>query len=218
MPVSAQKTSQNIQPQLLVGLVLMVITLVIGITYIRQNQETRPQALVVQRGGTCTEQCTGNVLRNCTPPEPDGSSEDSGCLWRGRVESCGGQSYCCPNPGGNWTTTMTACATPTPVPTAIPSPTASPSATLSPTATPTAVPSVNPSITPIPSISVSPVPTTTNEKRGDFNDDGVVNVQDVNMLLNVYNRSVTLLPEADLNGDGKIDAIDYAIITDLLGT
>ncbi|MCC6711218.1 MAG: hypothetical protein IT416_02585, partial [Candidatus Pacebacteria bacterium] len=71
-----------------------------------------------QQATQCQEQCPGNdgVLRNCTPPESDGSSQDSTCNVKGRVESCGGREYCCPSPGGVWTTNMTACATPTPEP------------------------------------------------------------------------------------------------------
>lgn len=62
---------------------------------------------------TCTEQCPGTdgVLRSCTPPEADGSSADSLCAWAGRVETCGGKSYCCPAPGGTWTADMTKCTT-----------------------------------------------------------------------------------------------------------
>lgn len=60
---------------------------------------------------TCREQCPGTdgVLRNCHPPESDGTSQDSLCNLRGRVEFCGTSNYCCPAAGGRWTTDMTAC-------------------------------------------------------------------------------------------------------------
>lgn len=69
---------------------------------------------------SCIEQCPGSdgVLRSCTPPEADGSSNDSLCNLAGRVESCGGKKFCCPKPGGKWTTNMTNCSTtitPTPI-------------------------------------------------------------------------------------------------------
>lgn len=65
-------------------------------------------------GGTttgCVEQCPGSdgVLRSCTPPESDGTSEDSLCNSAGRVQSCGNQPYCCPSADGDWTTDMSKC-------------------------------------------------------------------------------------------------------------
>lgn len=69
----------------------------------------------------CTEQCPGkdNVLRNCTPPEKDGTSADSQCNQAGRIEVCGAKNFCCPKAGGVWTTDLTKCPnpkTPTPSP------------------------------------------------------------------------------------------------------
>lgn len=57
-------------------------------------------------GGSCQEECPGDdgVLRNCT-----GAQEQSLCSWQGRVESCGGDKYCCPSAGGNWTKDMKMC-------------------------------------------------------------------------------------------------------------
>lgn len=59
----------------------------------------------------CHEQCPGTdgVLYSCTPPEADGSSTASKCETAGRVEGCGGQSYCCPVANGAWTSDMTKC-------------------------------------------------------------------------------------------------------------
>lgn len=67
--------------------------------------------------------------------------------------ACGGQKYCCPAPGGQWTTNLSACSgqpayscqgpitpTPTPQPTATPTPTPTPEPTDTPTPTPTPVP------------------------------------------------------------------------------
>jgi len=69
--------------------------------------ESKPKASV------CEEACPGTdgVLRSCTPPEDDGTAVESLCNTTGRVESCGGIYYCCPVPGGTWTTDMTACPT-----------------------------------------------------------------------------------------------------------
>ena len=100
---------------------------------------------------TCTEQCPGSdgVLRNCHPPDSDGTSNDSICKASavGRIESCGNVDYCCN--GTTWTTIMTACQldslTPTPdstcetlsfTITTTATPTASSTTTSSPTATP----------------------------------------------------------------------------------
>ncbi len=134
------------------AIVLGVLILGVALTlfFVRSSQDVRKSA------GSCTEQCPGNdgVLRNCTPPEADGSSADSMCAWAGRIEFCGGRQYCCPSPGGTWTTNMTACATPTPTLTATPSATLTPSVTATPSATLT--PSISPSLTATPSTTTSP--------------------------------------------------------------
>lgn len=54
----------------------------------------------------CDEQCPGSdgVLRNCT-----GEMAQSLCNRSGRVEMCGGATFCCPSVGGAWTTNMAAC-------------------------------------------------------------------------------------------------------------
>jgi len=53
----------------------------------------------------CNEQCPGSdgVLRNCTPPESDGSSRDSLCNKINRYETCGTKCFVCTKPGGKWT-------------------------------------------------------------------------------------------------------------------
>lgn len=100
----------------LIGGIVLAILAIGGLASLFLVQE--PQD-IRQQAAQCKEECPSpkdGVLRNCTPPEPDGTSEDSICNAKGRVESCGGQEYCCPAPNGKWTTDMTACATPTPEP------------------------------------------------------------------------------------------------------
>lgn len=148
------------------GIILAVLIVGVGITsiLIKNSQDTRKEA------SSCTEQCPGNdgVLRNCHPPESDGSSADSTCSWAGRIEPCGGRNYCCPSAGGTWTTTMTACATPTPTPTltATPSATLTPSITATPSTTITVSPTATPTATktPTPTATATPTATTTPTK------------------------------------------------------
>jgi len=79
----------------------------------------------------CKEECPGadNVLRNCHPPEADGTSQDSLCNISGRIEFCGTQNFCCPKPRAAWTTNLSLCGTPSPsripIPTATSRPTPS---------------------------------------------------------------------------------------------
>jgi hypothetical protein len=112
--------------------VFLVLSVVAGILLVRQQQNVSEKAQT-----SCVEQCPGSdkVLRNCTPPESDGSPAESNCNLAGRVEPCGGRQFCCPVAGGNWTTNMSACATPTPTATA--TSTATATATPTPTATST---------------------------------------------------------------------------------
>ncbi len=51
-----------------------------------------------------------NLLQNCTPPDSDGTPNDSLCTKVGTIEPCGGKNYCCPSAGGAWTTDMTVCS------------------------------------------------------------------------------------------------------------
>ena len=114
-PSPVTPNQDNKSRYLIIGGIILAILAIGGLAslfLVQQPQDTRQQA------AQCVEQCPGNdgILRSCTPPEADGSSNDSICSARGRVESCGGVDYCCPAPGGTWTTNMTACATPTPEP------------------------------------------------------------------------------------------------------
>jgi len=159
---SLEKDDQK-KKYLIGGIILLVLIVgVILVTLVvKNNQDTRKDA------AQCREQCPGSdgVLRNCTPPEADGSPEESVCSWSGRIESCGGVQFCCPKAGGTWTKNMTACTTPTPTPTPTPTltptptPTPTPSITLTPTPTPTATPT--PTKTPTPTPTATPTPTKT---------------------------------------------------------
>lgn len=102
-----------------------------GVLLVRQNQN-------VQEKAACLEQCPGNdgVLRNCTPPESDGSSADSACSFM-RIESCGGAQYCCPGAGSQWTTSLAGCAALSATATATATATSTATATATATATST---------------------------------------------------------------------------------
>ena len=75
-----------------------------------QNTENRSKA-----SGSCNENCSNVkngsswMIQSCSPPDSDGSTQDSLCSWTGRVEACGGVSnyYCCPSSGAQWTQSMT---------------------------------------------------------------------------------------------------------------
>ena len=153
-PESQPKKKKNY----VLGAVLIAVLLIglIAAYFLgQQNQDIRQQA------ATCQEQCPGSdgVLRNCTPPEADGTSEDSICNAAGRVESCGGSEYCCPEAGGAWTTDMTAC-TVDPSPSPSPTPEVSPSPSPSPSVSPTPEVSPSPEASPSPDASPTATPTT----------------------------------------------------------
>ena len=83
---------------------------------------------------------SGQLLRNCHPPETDNTPQDSICgpTYSGRVESCGSFYYCCN--GTEWSANLSGCPSfsPTPTPTLYPTPTPTPGLhTSTPTATPT---------------------------------------------------------------------------------
>jgi hypothetical protein len=129
---------------------------------------------------TCQEACpntkNGNLLQNCHPADSDGSSQDSLCDAKGRVESCGQKAYCCPKTGGKWSTDMDPCTTPTPSPTIVPS---------------------------------------GSFLKQDINQDGFVNHLDLEILLANYQLSPLTNPRADITGDGKVNALDYATLIDV---
>ncbi len=87
------------------GILILVGGLGAGLVLVRRQQTLKEQA------AQCNEQCPGSdgVLRNCTPPESDGTPKESLCNQAGRIESCGGRQYCCPNVNGTWTSNVSAC-------------------------------------------------------------------------------------------------------------
>ncbi|KKT30415.1 MAG: Laminin G, domain-containing 2 [Candidatus Collierbacteria bacterium GW2011_GWC2_44_18] len=64
----------------------------------------------------CVQQCPGsdNVLHDCNPMASNGISIDSVCNQAGKVETCGGKTYCCPKPKARWTANLTECPGATP--------------------------------------------------------------------------------------------------------
>jgi hypothetical protein len=115
--------------------VFLILSIVAGVLLVRQQQNVQEKA-----AATCSEQCSGTLLKSCHPSDSDGTANESLCNLAGRVETCGPATtkYCCPSAGGVWTTDMTACATPTPTATATGTPTATPTSTPTPTPTGTA--------------------------------------------------------------------------------
>ncbi len=221
----------------ILSLILVVLAIPVVAMLLQENQDIRQQA------AACVEDCraTDGVLRSCTPPDGDGSSNDSLCAWAGRVEMCGNKQYCCPSVGGKWALCPT--AAPTKVVTASPSATLAPSATAAPT------------ISQSPSITATPTnkPCTTNEQCDagntcyqppmptcpagnsctqvmppaycvptsslpqDINQDGKVDQADLTILMTNYGVSPLTNVRADLNNDGVVNAIDYAYLLDAFG-
>lgn len=170
------------------------------------------------------------VQRNCTDRD-----QDSYCFWgfgTTKPNNCPASCASHAEPdcddgrntlGANCTTPVLPSATPiptlTPSPTTIPLPTATrvptapPTTTRAPTTAPTILPTLRPSTT------TSPLPTatpTTIQKIGDLNQDAAVNLSDVQLFRTVYGELASRLPQADLNGDGKLNAVDYGKLMDLL--
>lgn len=87
---------------------------------LRQEAVTPNAPTSEPAAATCTQQCPGSdgVLRNCNPPDSDGTSQDSICNSNssGRTEPCGTNNYCCN--GTRWTTDMTKCNEPSATPVA----------------------------------------------------------------------------------------------------
>lgn len=64
--------------------------------------------------------------------------------------------------------------------------------------------------------TTAPIQILTSSVKGDLNGDGVVDQNDLNILLMALNQPAAGQGDArDLNGDGKIDALDLRIITTL---
>lgn len=144
---------------ILVGTLLMSI--VITILAVMTPTDKRSQA-VSCNDSNCQNVKNGSywMITNCNAPgDPDGDQQL--CNYKGRVGICRGRDYCCPGSGQQWTTDMTACATPTNTPTKTPTPTNTPTQT--PTYTPTKTPTNTPTKTPTPTrpagATATPTPT-----------------------------------------------------------
>jgi len=124
----------------ILGVLLLVGSLGAGIILVKQQQDIREKAEGITetincitnpgdkgccpQAEACPYQKDKNLLRNCHPPEGDGTPQDSLCNEAGRREQCGpGRPwFCCPKANGEWTKDMSKCPTPTPTPTASPGP------------------------------------------------------------------------------------------------
>lgn len=142
----------------------LLVAVLIGVQLVRQNQNIEEKAgqQNCPAGGACPHPDQPNLLSDCSTGGID--PEDYLCNARGRVESCGGSSYCCPGPNQAWTKNMAACATPSPTVTATASPTPTVSATGTPrpsstaTSTPRASATASPTIKPTGTSSSTPPP------------------------------------------------------------
>jgi hypothetical protein len=106
----------------LAALILVVIAFPVAMNLVNSNADNRNIAVARK----CIEQCPGKdgVLRNCTPPEADGSSEDSICNVANRAQMCGGKCFVCPKAKGRWTIAdVLKCSTLTGTPGLSPTPT-----------------------------------------------------------------------------------------------
>ena len=139
-------------------------------------------------------------------------------------------------PTASPTFSLTPTATFTPPPSASPTPTATPSATSTQppafTSTPTiaASPTGTPVISPTPAPTLTPggpsatptdaaTPTNAGPVIGDLNADGLVDIRDIQIWINVFLGVVTdpgLESLADVNGDGSVNILDLQQITNLI--
>lgn len=163
----------------LLGLLLGIIATLFAV-----SRTTPPPS----RAGSCDDAGCQNIRWQKNPPvwqitncdsrvlscDPDGDQQI--CTYR-HFGACGGQSYCCPGAGQQWTTDVSACAgspayenecipksTPTPTPTPTPEPTNTPTPTPTPEPTDTPTPTPKPYIyyepaTPTPTRTPTPTPT-----------------------------------------------------------
>jgi len=146
-----------------------------------------------------------------------------------------------PTPNGSATATATASSTPTPTATSTLTPTSTATATStdtpgpSPTLGNTQTP--DPSATPTPTASATPIATATSTATGtaepgtptptpdgtrpggDLNDDGQVNVLDVQLCVNVFlglEADAGTVAWADFNRDGRVDVLDVQAIANVV--
>jgi hypothetical protein len=136
----------------IIGIVVLALGIVAGIILVREQQN------ISENAQTCNEECPGadGVLRNCHPPNSDGSAQESVCSSGGLIAFCGSRNYCCPSAGAPWTTNLTLCATAAPTPTETATATATSTGSGLPTATATSTGSGRASITPTSSSRATP--------------------------------------------------------------
>ncbi len=91
--------------------------------------------------------------------------------------------------------------------TLIPIPTATATITSSPTATPTMT--TSPTATATVTATASPITIT-----GDVNDDGIVNIVDIEIMIDYYGQTNPAFVAADLNADGIVNIVDIGIVID----
>lgn len=116
-----------------------------------------------------------------------------------------------PTPTASPTASLTPLSTSTPTPTATPTPTITPSPTPSPTPTNTSPPA-----SPTPSETSTPEPSPTGiTSPADLNQNGRVDVIDVQLCVNVFLGTQTdpeIVARADVNTDGKVDVLDVQLV------
>lgn len=156
-PAKTKKISKKGVLVAFIVVLFLALGVFAGVMLVKQRQEIREKA--ASSYCPAAESCTGNLLRNCTPPEADNTPQESLCNAKGRIELCGGRQYCCPQAGGNWTTNLSACATPTATATITPTPTATP--TQRPTSTPAKTPTATPTSTLVKTPTATPTSTAT---------------------------------------------------------
>ena len=110
---------KNNKKTILAIIFIFVVLILAGAAYYISNQlisrqavaPTAPESKPAAAG--CTTACprSDGVLVNCEPPYSSNGTTESLCNSTGRIEPCGGQNYCCPVAGGQWTTDMTKCTT-----------------------------------------------------------------------------------------------------------
>lgn len=209
----------------------IIITLAISLplfvwTVLTQRLELREEA------ATCIEQCPGSdgVLRNCHPPEQDGTADESLCNFTGRVQFCGSQNYCCPATNGTWSTDMSLCETSTPTPSPLPKAfecgVCGGEQNIKCESGLTCVQHVlctepggcenEPVVgTCLKDDGTSNCPTST--VPGDVDGNGIVNIVDIGIIIDNYGSSPPIDIRTDLNGDGVINIVDIGIVIDNYG-
>lgn len=174
-------------PRQFIGMLLFLLLLIGGIifTLVAVSGTTPPPS----RAANCNDSGCVNQrwqknppiwqITNCDPNvlscDPNGDQQI--CTYK-HFGACGGQSYCCPAAGAQWTTDVSACAgspayenqcvptatptpepTDTPTPTPTPEPTDTPEPTPTPTPWPTSTPIIYEEVTPTPTRTPTPTPT-----------------------------------------------------------